>query len=161
MLSRVRWAVVIAAIVVLVGGGAVGAVGEGRVVPQKGIAGVRLGLTQAQVKARVGLPAKVERGSNEIGSYTTYRYRTYRVTFFGGRNVTQVATLSPRERTAAGVGVGSTRAAVVANVAGARCLRELGYDHCYVGTWKPGRVVTDFALEGGRVTRISIGYVID
>ena len=118
-------------------------------------------MTQAQVKAKVGLPGKVERGSNEIGPYTTYRYRTYRVTFFAGGNVTQLDTLSTRERTTTGVGVGSTRAEVAARVAGVRCLEEFGYNHCYVGTWKPGRVITDFAIKNGRVSRISIGYVID
>lgn len=138
-----------------------GAAGEGRIVPQGGIAGLRPGMTQLQVKAKVGLPRRVERGSNEIGSFTTYRYRTYSVTFFGGRQVTQMETRSPEERTAGGIGVGSTRAQVKAHVPAVRCLKEFGYDHCYVGTWKPGRVITDFALAAGKVTRVTIGYVID
>jgi hypothetical protein len=136
-------------------------VGEGRVVVQKGIAGVRLGMTPVQVKTKVGLPRKVERGSSDSGSYVTYRYRTYSVTFFGGRRVTQMTTLSPDERTAAGIGVGSTRADVADSVPRTRCLRELSYDHCYVGVWKPGDVVTDFTLRNGRVARISIGYIVD
>ena len=141
--------------------GTAAAAGEGRVVVQQGIAGLRLGMTQSQVKAKVGLPARVERGRNELGPYTTYRYRTYSVTFFAGPRATQIETRSPRERTARGIGVGSTRAAVRANVAGVRCLIEFGYDHCYVGVWKPGRKITDFAIENGRVARVSIGYVID
>ena len=138
-----------------------GAAGEGRLVPQKGIAGIRLGMTQLQVKAKVGLPRKVERGSNEIGSYTTYLYRTYSVSFFGGSQVTAMETRSAQERTALGIGVGSTRAQVKALVPGVRCLKEFGYDHCYAGAWKPGRVITDFSLAAGRVTRVTVGYVID
>jgi hypothetical protein len=137
------------------------AVGDGRLVPQRGIAGLRLGMTQAQVKATVGLPRRVQRGRNEIGRYTTYEYRTYKVTFFGGSRVTSFETRSPRERTARGIGVGSTRAQVAARVGGVRCVRELGYAHCYVGRWAPGRTVTDFALRDGRVSRVTVGYVID
>ena len=156
-----KWLVIATATCGLIGAGAASAIGEGRIVPQKGIAGVRLGMTQAQVKADIGLPAKVERGNNEIGPYTTYRYRTFTVTFFGGPKVTQLDTHSPRKRTASGVGVSSSRADVRAKVAGIRCLKEFGYHHCYVGSWQPGRVITDFALKNGRVTSVSIGYVID
>jgi hypothetical protein len=138
-----------------------GAAGEARVVPQQGIAGLRLEMSQGAVKRAVGLPRRVERGRNDIGRYTTYSYRTYSVTFFGGPNVTSMQTSSPKERTVRGIGVGSTRAAVAARVAGAHCVRESGYDHCYVGRWVPGRKVTDFALAQGRVARVSIGYVID
>ncbi len=137
------------------------AAGDGRVVPQQGIAGLRLGMTQAQVKARVGLPRRVERGANDIGAYSTYLYRTYTVTFFAGPRVTQIETRSPKERTAGGIGVGSTRAAVKAGVRGVRCVREFEYDHCYVGAWKPGGVITDFSLRNGQVWRVAIGYVID
>ena len=70
-------------------------------------------------------------------------------------------TRSANERTSVGIGVGSTRAQVKARVPAVRCLKEFGYDHCYVGAWKPGRVITDFALAGGKVTRVTIGYVID
>jgi hypothetical protein len=145
----------------LAAAGASGAAGDGRVVPQQGIAGLRLGMTKAQVRATVGLPRKVERGTTELGPYRTSHYRTYTVTFFGGTRVTQLETRSPRERTAGGIGVGSTRAAVKAGVRGVRCVVEFEYDHCYVGTWKPGRTITDFALRSGRVWRVTIGYVID
>lgn len=133
----------------------------GGIVPQQGIAGLRLGMTEYQVKARVGAPGRVERGKTEIGAYTTYRYPTHTVTFFAGARVTQMRTVSPKERTVNGIGVGSLQGAVGAKVPGAKCLIEFGYNHCYVGTWKPGRTITDFSIQRGRVARITIGYVID
>ena len=164
--GRVKWIALGVAGLSLVGSGLVAAAapaspGDGRVVVQKGIAGLRLGMTRTQVRARVGRPRKVERGTNEIGRYVTLRYRTYSVTFFGGPHVTQMDTRAPNERTAGGIGVGSTRAEVAATVPRVKCLTEFGYNHCYVGIWKPGKAVTDFAIKNGRVTRVSIGYVID
>ncbi len=44
-------------------------------------------------------------------------------------------TVSPKERTADGIGVGSLRGAVGAKVPAAKCLIEYGYNHCYVRTW--------------------------
>ena len=139
----------------------VAATGEGRIVPQQGIGGLRLGMTEAQVKAKAGSPKRVERGNTEIGGYTTFHYPTFTVTFFAGPRVTQMRTISPKERTISGIGVGSTRSAVAAKVPGAKCLIEFGYNHCYVGAWKPGRTITDFSIQKGRVARITIGYVID
>ena len=156
-----RWTVLILAGGALLAPGAAGALGDGRIVVQQGIAGVRVGMTQDEVKATAGLPGKVEHGRTEIGSYTTYRYRTYSVTFFGARRVTQVETVSSVVRTRAGVGVGSPRSTVAGTVPRAHCARESGADHCYVGIWKPGLTVTDFSIRNGRVWRITIGYVID
>ena len=159
--ESVKWTVLILAGGALLAAGAAGALGEGRIVAQQGIAGVRLGMTQNEVKAKAGLPRKIERGRTDIGSYTTYRYRAYSVTFFSGRRATQVETVSPVERTRAGVGVGSTRSTVAGTVPRTRCAEENGVDHCYVGIWKPGMTVTDFSIRSGRVWRITIGYVVD
>ena len=40
-------------------------------------------------------------------------------------------------------------------------MTESGYRHCFVGTWQPGRKVSDFSIAHGRVTRVTVGYVID
>ena len=118
-------------------------------------------MSQTTVRSTLGTPTRVERGSNEIGSYTTYRYPRVNVTFFAGRRATSVTTTSRLEQTARGVGVGSTIGRVSRRVAGVRCVREFGYRHCYVGDWAPGKVVTDFAIKNGRVSRVTVGYVID
>jgi hypothetical protein len=126
------------------------------------MAGVRLGMTQAQVKAALGEPLRVVTGSSEFGPYTEFRY-PHRVTvsFQGHALVTAIQTSGSFERTANGIGVGSTEAQVEANVPGARCVVELGFRHCYVGRFEPGRRVTDFVIKAGRVTRITVGFVID
>jgi hypothetical protein len=127
------------------------------IVVQQGIAGIRIGMTQAKVRAKLGKPRSFKHGTNEFGKYTELRYRGLRITFQGDRTVTSIWTSSPRERTARGIGVGSTRAAVRARVEGVRC----GRGHCFVGRFLPGRRVTDFFLRNGRVSAVVVGFVID
>jgi hypothetical protein len=137
------------------------AVAPATIVPQHGIGGARLGMSQTAVQARLGLPLTIHKGTNEIGTYTTYLYPTLLITFFGGSKVTSIATHSAKQRTSRGVGVGTTRAGVAAKVAAATCVTESGHEHCYVGKFLPGQTVTDFTIKNGRVTRITVGYVID
>ena len=137
------------------------AVASGAIVPQRGIAGVRLEMTKAQVRAVLGAPRRAVHGSNEFGSFTVYRYRGLRITFQGNRTVTDVFTTRPGERTARGVGVGSTEAQVRARVAGVRCRTESGFRHCFVGRFLPGRRVTDFRIRRGHVTSVDVGFVVD
>ena len=137
------------------------AVASAAIVPQRGIAGVRLEMTKAQVRAVLGAPRRAVHGSNEFGSFTIYRYRGLRVTFQGNRRVTDVFTTRRTERTARGVGVGSTEGQVRAKVAGVRCRTESGFRHCFVGRFLPGRRITDFHIRRGRVTSVEVGFVVD
>jgi hypothetical protein len=131
------------------------------IVVQSGIAGVELQMTKAQVRATLGRPQHVRTGTNEFGTFRELVYRRVTVTFQSGPKVTAVRTTSSRERTARGVGVGSTSAEVKARVHGVRCRNEAGFKHCFVGKFLPGRVVTDFRFHNGRVSSVSVGFVID
>ncbi|MDX6488014.1 MAG: hypothetical protein QOK13_629 [Gaiellaceae bacterium] len=127
------------------------------IVPQRSIAGVTLELTKAQVRAKLGAPPRVRHGRNDFGPWTRFVYPRVEVTFQGGNAVTGLQTTSPKERTARGAHVGSTRAELLARVHGLKC--ETG--HCFLGSFTAGKRVTDFFLHGGRVTRIVVGFVID
>jgi len=146
------------ALVILLAGAAAA---SAALVLQRGIAGVRLAMTRAQVRAVLGAPRAAVHGRNEFGSFTVYRYRGLRVTFQGNRTVTAILTTSTTERTAAGVGVGSTEGQVRAKVAGVRCRTESGFRHCFVGRFLPGKRVTDFRITRGRVTSVTLGFVLD
>ena len=130
---------------------------DGAIVPQRSIAGVALGMTKAQVRALLGLPPRIRRGTNEFGPWTQFVYPRVEVTFQGASSVTGLETTSPKERTARGARVGLTKAQLRARVSGLKC--EPG--HCYLGAFLPGKRVTDFFLRNGRVTRIVVGFVID
>jgi hypothetical protein len=134
---------------------------DARIVVQRGIAGLRLHMTLAQVKARLGTPTKVRRGKNEFGRFKEVVYPRVTVSFQGGGRATGFRTSSRMERTAKGIGVGSTEAGVRAKIAHVICRTESGFRHCFVGRFLPGRVVTDFRIRHGRVASITLGYVLD
>jgi hypothetical protein len=137
------------------------AAASARIVPQRSIAGVRLGAKPATVRAVLGRPTRVRTGTNDFGVFREFIYPALRVTFVGDENVTSVTTTRRSERTAAGVGVGSTEAQVKAHVAGVRCKTEFGTRHCFVGQFLAGRRVTDFFIRRGRVSRVTLGFVLD
>jgi len=125
--------------------------------PQSSIAGGQLGMTQAEVTGVLDAPDSTETGNNEFGHFTVFRYFRLKVTFQGDTNVTAVKTSRRHERTPRGVGVGSTRAQVLANVLKVTCSKN----ECHRGKFLPGRRVTVFPLFHGRVTSVLIGFVID
>lgn len=149
---------------------------EGAIVPQKGIAGIALNMTRAEIVRAKGQPdAEKVLPHDIIGRQRMMRYGSTRA-FLGtrpGATVFSLRTLDPREQTATGVGVGSTVAEVRAGVAGVKCRREFGIHHCWKGAFRAGERVTDFSIETKTyvplispagttlVSAVTIGFVID
>jgi hypothetical protein len=130
---------------------------DAAIVPGKSIAGVKLSMTQQQVKDLLGEPNDTITGSNEFGQFTVFKYRRLRVTFQGNASVTAVKTIRRSERTSKGIGVGSTRAQVKRRVTGVVCEKRL----CTKGRLEAGQRVTVFRLFHRRVTSVLVGFVID
>jgi hypothetical protein len=129
---------------------------------ERGIAGARIGNTKAEVKTALGQPNRVRNGTNDFGPFTVFVYAGgIRVTFQSGNTVTAVSTKGLGDRTARGVGVRSTRAAVEQRVPGVDCNTFMGTTICQRGEGLPGQRVTAFFLRGGRVVRVTVGIVID
>jgi hypothetical protein len=128
---------------------------------QRGIDGVRLGMTRDQVKAVLGNPRGVKPGKNPFGRYTRYRYPKMTIFFQGNRTVTSVYTTSRTQRTPSGIGVGSTRSALKARIRGVRCRQNLGANLCWVGGLRPGKRLTTFYFRGNRISQIAVGLVLD
>ena len=134
---------------------------QAKLVPQRGMAGVDLSMSQTQVRGVLGKPLAVLRRRNEFGPFTEYRYPfLLRIVFQGNERVTAVETRGRKERTPRGAGVGSSRLELTRAVPALRCEGGRG-GHCYLGAFLPGRRVTDFSLRDGRVTRVVVGFVID
>ena len=131
------------------------------IVINRGIAGVNIGMTQTQVRGKLGKPAKVVHGKNEFGPYTEFRYPGYTVDFQQNTTVTSIVTTLARERTAAGAGVGSTWAQVHAKVPHVQCSGSPRIGECHVGQLLPGKRVTDFFFGLGKVYRVVVGVVLD
>ncbi len=136
------------------------------IVPQRSVAGVKLGDSQARVRALLGKPVKVTVEQDDIlGNQRTYRYRGLRIGFDGNvasSKVLSIFVTGRAQRTARGVGVGSTRKQVRRGVRGVRCAVEFGLDHCWRGVFAPGRTVTDFRIgRSGRVTSVLLSRVVD
>jgi hypothetical protein len=138
-----------------------------RILPQLGIAGVKLGMIRAKVVQLKGEPDVEKVVRNEIiGPQRMMRYGGTRFSFGGASanaGVVGIRTVDRSERTPSGVGVGSTEADVKAGVGGVICRNEFGISHCVKGSLRAGQRVTDFSLDGpgGKVVAVTVGFVID
>jgi hypothetical protein len=115
--------------------------------PGYGMSGVVLGMTQAQVRAKIGPP--IGRGGGRW-----YFARVW-VGFRGGR-VVEVTTTRSTERLANGLGVDSTEAAVRRAFPRAVCAPWSVYRRCRL---QSGRRVTDFTIGRGRVLQVTVALL--
>jgi hypothetical protein len=135
-----------------------------RLAVDRSLAGVELDMTSKEVRAVLGKPDRVVYPRDEIqGTVKRMDYGLTRVFLSRGVDtVHRVTTTSRRQRTGRGVGVGSTRQTLLRGVKGVRCETFGGFETCHTGVLAAGERVTDFGLDArGRVSRITLGYVID
>ena len=140
---------------------ALAAAGSASIVPQRSIAGIKLGLSERGVRAKLGAPIRVRTGTNIVGHWRRLIYPRVTVAFQNGDRATFILTKSRLEKTASGIGVGSRLTQVRAGLSGEKCKREFGAYHCWTGSWDPGQIVTDFIFSHSRVAQIALGYVVD
>ena len=96
-----------------------------RIVVNRSIAGVKLGMSQQQVIDLIGSPNTTVTNP-AFDTIYTYRKRGLQITFHPHGSTNDVTTIELRkggQRTASGVGVGSTYTAVRAGISGERCVR--------------------------------------
>jgi hypothetical protein len=131
--------------------------------PQKGMAGVRLDMTQTQMRSVLGAPTRTKQGMNDFGPFTQFVYpHSITVTFQGNRRVTGISTRGRTEKTERGVGVGSPETAVRQKVGHIHCETISGSHMCHVGSFKAGHRVTVFLIsKTGIVKTVTVGFVLD
>jgi hypothetical protein len=115
--------------------------------PQYGMSGVVLGMTKAQVRARLGSPVSTGGGR--------FYYARVWVGFRLGR-AAEITTTRSTERTATGVGVDSPEASIHRSYPKVTCGPSGGFRRCRLGSGKPGTRATDFLLGHGRVLQVSV-----
>jgi hypothetical protein len=120
------------------------------IVPQKGMSGVALGMSKAQVRARLGGPIGTGGGR--------WYYARVWVGFRSGR-ATEITTTRSTERTNGGLGVDSTESSLRASYPGLTCAAATPFRRCRLGGGAPGTRVTDFMLGHGRVLQITIALL--
>lgn len=135
---------------------AVPAVAAAKLVVNHGMFGVTLGSSPAQVRAKLGKPNSIVHISGDA-EWVYVRDRVV-VLFKGSRpSVGSLFTRNRSERTAGGIGVGSTRQQVQKAFPGANCT----HSGCIVLSQLAGKTYgTDFGLDGsGRVSSILVSQL--
>jgi hypothetical protein len=151
-----------AAVVSLYVAGPVAAV----IVPGQGMAGITLRMTGSQVRTRLGEPTRITRTRGALGNLVTrLHYPQVDIdlqTLTGHPVVIRILTARAGERTASGIGVGSSLIAVE-RLRGVRCSREGAAHYCGIGNRaKPLSHFTMFWIGAKqRVTLIAVSLIVN
>lgn len=118
-----------------------------------GIGPAKLGMSEADVKAKLGQPSKVGPIQGPPGS-VGYRYRARKlvVVVYGGQ-VVAIHTWSRAQRTRSGVGVGTSTSEMRSRLKGEMCYSALGRLVCSVDG---GTALLDFVARHGKVRKVSL-----
>jgi hypothetical protein len=115
--------------------------------PARGMSGIALGMTAAEVQSKLGRP---------IGRAAGRWYYARVWISFRNRRVVEVTTTRSTEKLANGLGVDSSEAQIRRAFPKAKCGAFGAFRRCRLGSGKPGTRVTDFTLGRGRVLQISV-----
>jgi hypothetical protein len=158
--AAMKLLVVVCAVVALSVAGSAGAAKSSckLLVPGTSLACVSVGMTQAQVHSVAGAPRSTSKVTGCCGQILSFVYPHFTVSFMGG-HVRWVYSTSRVYRTASGVGIGSTKAQLLAGVRGARCgVFGLAKTFCIAGKALDDPKQTLFALRNGRVVLERLGF---
>jgi hypothetical protein len=114
--------------------------------------GVRIGMSQAEVRERLGSPARRERGPD----FVNWRYRRPQMQVTFKPRVITLFTRSPFVRGRADIGVGTHERRLRRVVDGLRCQSAEGQRLCLVGGFDTGERSTVFVLRDRQVRSITI-----
>ena len=126
-----------------------------------GVAPIKLDMTGDRVEELLGPPKSRNTQNGELGSFTELMYPGLVVELGAEtRKVSAVTTSRTTDRTPKGVGPGSTEAQLLAAHPEVDCDPAPEEPRiCRLENEK--RAVTDFFVEGGKVSQVVIGYIID
>ena len=137
-----------------------------RIVPQDGIAEMKLAMTVDQVLDRKGKPDsdRIDSSSRPRAARRS-RYGKTKAIFLGEGDDAELIVVITRkrsERTKGGSGIGTTEKDLVADLPRVRCKNVFGARHCLIGKVKPADTVTDFLIaKSGRVKRVTVAVVTE
>jgi len=132
------------------------------------MAGVTIGMTEAQVQSVLGAPASRRVVNDDFGPSLRLRYATrgglrmiLRQNASGEYELFQILTRGRVERTKQGIGVGSRERRLRRRLKGESCETISGFRSCTIGSFELGEIVTDFRIRRKRVTSVVVGRVVD
>src|SRR4051794_33941330 len=119
-----------------------------------GIGAVSVGMSGAAVRGKLGPPSSSRDLLGRDATILVYRRRKLEVTLHRGQDqVVAVKTTSRAQKTASGLGVGSSERAVHTRLKGERCAAAAGYRVCSV---ERAGIVMDFESRRGTVVRVGV-----
>jgi hypothetical protein len=131
-----------------------------KIVLNQSIAGIKLGEAKQTVRKQLGPPGQVIAPSSANQNQTQWVYKTRKLLVgFQKGHVVQVFTMNRSQKTAGGIGVGSTKAAVLSHIKGVQCQHVPGFtgQECITAVRRGAKEwTTDFHINNGHVSSVLV-----